>query len=45
MLLIPGDDDMVQHIRPIRKSVTQEIVDLRRKEDRFKYARKKSCVI
>ena len=40
--LIPGDDDMVQHIRPLNKSVREEIVTLWRKEDEFKYTHNKS---
>ena len=33
ILLIPGDDDMVQHIRLINKSGPQEIFDIQIKED------------
>ena len=33
LLLITGDDEMVQHISPINKSGPQEIFSLCRKED------------
>ena len=38
--MIPGGDEMVKHISPINKSVTQDIFDPQRKEDEFKYAQK-----
>ena len=43
--IIPGYYEMVQHIRPLNQSVPQDIVALWRKEDKFKYSHKKSCVI
>ena len=43
--IITGDVEMVQHIRPINKSGSQDIFSLWIKEDKFKYAHKKSCVI
>ena len=41
ILLIPGDDEMVQHIRPTNKSGPQDIFALWRKEYEFKYAQNK----
>ena len=43
--LINGDDEMVQHIRPLNKSEPQDIVSLWRKEEDFKFSHKKSCAI
>ena len=45
ILLIPGDDETIQHIRPINKSGPQEIVALWKKEYEFKYAKNKSFVV
>ena len=45
VFLTPGDGEMVQYISPVNKSVLQDIFALFRKEDDFKYAHKKSCVI
>ena len=41
IFLIPGDDDMVQHIIPINKSIPQYIFAVWIKEDDLKYAHKK----
>ena len=43
--MIPGDDDMIQHIRPLNKSGPQDIVDLWRKEGDLKYTHQKSYII
>ena len=43
--LITGDDEIIQHIIPLNKSGPQEIVTLWVKEDDFRHAHKKSCVI
>ena len=43
--LIPGNDEIVQHISLINISGPKEIFALWMKEDEFKYAHNKSCVI
>ena len=43
--LIPGDDEIVQHIITINKSGPQELLSLWRKEDKFKYEHNKSCIL
>ena len=43
--MIPGDDEMVQHISTINKSGPQELLSLWRKEDELKHEHNKSCIL